>query len=229
MEHNNSVLKNTSRLAGLLYLLFGITSYYGLMYFPSPALGGEVFPTPQSILNNEFAFRLKIVTNLISSVLFIFLALTLYHLFKNVSELLTKLLLYFIILQVPIIFILESLHITALLLLKGEILSTLPHEESVNLSSLLMQLFNRGITLLEMFYGLWLIPFGLLVYKSGFLPKLLGIFLIVGGGVYVMEWFVVLVFPDQKAILTLLAPIFFALAELSTILWLLIVGARAKR
>lgn len=223
-----SETKNTARLAGLLYLLFGITSYYGLMYFPSPTFGGEVFPTGESILNNEFSFRLKIATNLISSVLFLLLALVLHRLFSHVSVLLTKLLMYFIIVQIPIIFILESFHLTALLLLKGEILSTLSPTDANNLAMLLMQVFNRGITLLEMFYGLWLIPFGLLVYKSGFLPRLLGVFLITGGAVYVMEWFVALVFPQHKVTISMLAPIFFALAELSTILWLLIVGAKVK-
>lgn len=223
-----SETKNTARLAGLLYLLFGITSYYGLMYFPSPMLGGEVFPTGESILSNEFSFRLKIATNLISSVLFLFLALVLHKLFNHVSVLLTRLLMYFIIVQIPIVFILESFHLTALLVLKGEILSTLSPTDANNLAILLMQVFNRGITLLEMFYGLWLIPFGLLVYKSGFLPRLLGVFLITGGAVYVIEWFVALVFPQHKAILSMLAPIFFALAEISTILWLLIVGAKVK-
>jgi hypothetical protein len=228
MQVTLSETKNTARLAGFLYLLFGITSYYGLMYFPSPKLGGEVFPTGESILNNESIFRLKIATNLISSVLFVFLALVLHKLFNQVGVLLTKLLVYFIIVQIPIVFILESFHLTALLLLKGEILPSLSPIDANDLAMLLMQVFNRGITLLEMFYGLWLLPFGALVYKSGFLPKLLGVFLTTGGAVYLVEWFVALVFPQHSGILTIVAPIFFALAELSTILWLLIVGAQVK-
>lgn len=222
-----SSLRKTARLAGLLYLIFGIAGAYGLMYFPShPVLGGESLATIKAILNNEFSFRTKIVSHLASAILFIPLVLILYKLLKQVSEHQARLMAAFVLVQVPIVFLLEAIDITALMIVKGELMNTVATDVAQDLAITFLKARNYGILVLEMFWGLWLIPFGLLVYKSGFIPRILGILLILGGIAYLVESLTILLFPDSRMLVSKFAFAFYYAAEISIILWLLIFGVK---
>jgi hypothetical protein len=82
--------------------------------------------------------------------------------------------------------------------------------------------------MLEMFWGLWLFPFGLLVYKSGFIPRILGIFLILNGIAYVIHFFTHLLLPNYQALVFKIATPIWTLGEISIMLWLLIKGVKNK-
>lgn len=229
MEMNLSSLKKTARLAGLLYLLMGIAATYGLMYFPSQTMvGGDSVATAKYILSKEFLFRTKIVSHLISAPLFIFLVFVLYRLLKQVNEHQAKLMVAFVIVQTPMTFLLETFDITALMILKGEILKTLEPEKAQDLVMTYLKTRNYGIIALEIFWGLWLIPLGQLIYKSEFIPRLLGVLLIIGGVAYMIESFTILLFPDYKAFISQYAFVFYSPGEGLTILWLLIWGAKLR-
>ncbi|MCK9404609.1 MAG: DUF4386 domain-containing protein [Chitinophagaceae bacterium] len=227
MEQTIDSLKKTARLAGLLYLIGGIMAAYGMMYAPyQTTVQEDSFATAQKILNNEFLFRAKIVSNLTGAILFVILVFVLYRLFKNVNEHKAKLMVTFLILQVPITFLLETFKITALMLLKGEIMKSLDPAQAQDMAMLFIKTHHYGLIILEIFWGLWLIPFGQLVYKSGFIPRILGIFLIMGGIAYIIESFTTLLFPGYRAFVSQFAFVFYGLGELSIILWLLIKGVK---
>lgn len=223
-------LKYTAKLAGLLYLIGAILSAFGLMYSPlNSGAKNDNSTTISNILNNEFLFRLKVVSNLTSAVIFLVLVFVLYRLFKDVRQRYAKLMVAFIVAQVPITFILESFRIAALFTLKSGLLPSFDQAQANTLAMSYLKIYQSGVGMQEIFWGLWLIPFGQLVCKSGFIPRVLGLFLVTGGIAYLIDSCVFLLLPEQKANVTRFAVIFWALAEFPIICWLLIKGVKTPK
>lgn len=220
--------KKTARLAGLLYLLWIITGLYGLIYVPSKIfVKGDPAATANNILANESLFRTYIFNDLISAALWVFLLLALYRLFKEVSESQVKLMGVLVLVQIPASFILGAFNLATLMMLKGEILKTFEPAQRQDLAFLFLKINDYGTLTLELFWGLWLLPLGILVYRSGFLPRLLGIWLLLCCVAYVVLSFVTLLVPEYVEIVkTFSYPAYFA--ELGLMLWLLIMGAKVK-
>ena len=227
MEMNSSSLKNTARLAGLLYLLLIITGAYCVMYVPSQITGrGDAVTTAKNILSNEFLFRTGIISDLISNTIWVFLVMVLYRLFKQVNERQAKLLVALVIVQIPAVFIMEAFNITSLMIFKGEILKTFELSQRLDLAMSFLKINDYGTLTLEMFWGLWLIPFGLLVYKSGFIPRILGILLFIAGIAYMIDSFISLLFPVYHTSVNQPILLFVGIGEISIMLWLLIKGVK---
>jgi len=227
MHENIVSLKRTARLAGLLYLILGLLAFYAIMYVPNRIfVRGDSKTSAKNLLADEFLFRTSIVSHLISVIIFLFLAFVLYKLLKKVNEQQAKLLVALVIVQVPIIFLLETFDISSLMMLKGEAFktATLPQQQEV--SQLFLKIRGYGLMTVEIFWGLWLIPFGLLVYKSVFIPRVLGVLLILAGIGYTVDSLTFILFPTFRVFTQPAAFLFSGLGEGSTILWLLIMGAK---
>jgi hypothetical protein len=223
-------LKRTAKLAGLLYLIWVITGIYGVFYIPSQTIiPGDAAATARKILANEFLFRTGIINDIISATLWVFVALVLYRLFKQVNERQAKLLVVLVIVQIPAAFFMEALNIASLMIIKGEVLKTFELVQRQDLAMLFFKISAYGSIVLETFWGLWLLPFGLLVYKSVFIPRILGIFLILNGIAYIIHSFTTLLLPDYQATVRLFAFPFWILGEISIMLWLLIKGVNLSR
>ncbi len=225
-----SATKKTARLAGLLYLIWIITGIYGMFYVPSQInMRGDAVTTAQNILSNEFLFRTGIINDLISSALWVFLVLVLYRLFKQVNERQAKLLVALVIVQIPAAFIMDAFNITSLMIFKGEILKTFELSQRQDLAMLFLKIGDYGVLTLEMFWGLWLFPLAILVYRSRFLPRFLGVWLIITGFFYLVLSFTGLMLPQYKDMVLNSA---FALpaeiGEVAFMLWLLIMGVKPK-
>jgi hypothetical protein len=230
MENKVHSLKKTARLAGLLYLIWVITAIYGLMYVPSKTIvPGDTVATANKILDNEFVFRTGIINSIISSTVWLFIGLTLYRLFKHVNERQAKLLVALVIVQIPVGFFTEALNITSLMLFKGNILTTFELSQRQDMAILFLKINDYVTITLEMFWGLWLFPFGYLVYKSGFIPRILGIFLILNGIAYVIHCFTHLLLPNYQALVFQIATPIWTLGEISIMLWLLIKGVKETK
>lgn len=230
MEAETDSLRKTARLAGLLYLALGITGAYAIMYVPSQIIvRGDAAATANNLIANEFLFRSGIVSHLICETLFVFLALVLYRLFKQVNEHEAKLMVALVIVQIPIVFLIESFNITSLMILKGEVLKGLELEQKQDFAMLFLNIRRYGMLTLEIFWGLWLIPFGQLVYKSRFIPRILGVLLVIGGIAYVTDSFTFMLFPSYRSFVSPYAIVAFSIAELSIILWLLIKGVKEQQ
>ncbi len=230
MEMNSSSLKNTARLAGLLYLIWIITGLFAMFYVPSQInMRGDAATTAQNILSNEFLFRTSIVNDLVSSTIWVFLVLVLYRLFKDVNERQAKLLFALVIVQIPAAFFMEAFNITSLMILKGEILKTFEITQRQDLALLLLRMNDYGVLTLEFFWGLWLFPLAILVYRSRFLPRFLGVWLMITGFFYLVLSLTGLMLPQYKDMV--LHSVFALPAEVGEVafmLWILIVGAKEQ-
>jgi len=227
MENKMYPLKKTARLAGLLYLIWVITGIYGIMYVPSQTIvRGDAAATANKMLANEFLFRTGIMNSIISATIWVFIVLTLYQLFKQVNQRQAILMVALVIVQIPVFFIIEAFNLTALMLFKGEILKTFELTQRQDLAMLFLK-FNDYVTIsLVMFWGLWLFPFGLLVYKSGFIPRILGVFLIMNGIAYIIYCFTSLFLLNYQTLVFQIATPLWTLGEISIMLWLLIKGVK---
>lgn len=228
MEMNSSLLKKTARLAGILYLIWIITGVFAMFYVPSQInMRGDAVTTAQNVLSNEFLFRTSIINDLVSSTIWVFLVLVLYRMFKQVNERQAKLLVAFVIVQIPVAFFMEAFNITSLMIFKGEILKTFELSQRQDLAMLFLKINDYGVLTLEMFWGLWLFPLAILVYRSRFLPPFLGIWLIITGFFYLVLSFTGIMLPQYKdmvsnSVLALPAEI----GEVAFMLWLLIKGVK---
>jgi hypothetical protein len=221
-----SFTKNPGRSAGLLYLLVSIPGAFALVYVPSKVF---VHGNPAATINNitafETLFRLGIAANLISQALFILVALALYELFKEVNRRHAALMMALIVVAIPIAFVNELNAIAALVLVHGaDFLAVFDQPQRDALALLFVRLHGQGFDLAGIFWGLWLFPLGLLVYRSGFVPRILGVLLIANCFTYLVDSLTSLVLPYYQPVVSRwMTP--FQFGELLFMLWLLIMGA----
>jgi hypothetical protein len=221
--------KKIARIAGLWYLLLAITGAYSMMYAASKTyVSGDAVASANNILANEFVFRMGIACQVISQTLFVFLVLTLYRLLKPINEYQAKLMVALVLVAVPIAFVGEIVSYASLMILKGEVLITLEQAQKQEWTMLFLKIHNYTISIVEIFWGLWLIPLGQLFYKSGFMPRIIAILLILGGIAYVLSSFAFLLFPSYVSVVSNLVLIT-SIGELATILWLLFIGVKVRK
>ncbi len=223
--------KKNARIAGLMYLLMGITGAFGIMYIPTNIMvAGDATATANNIMNSELLFRLSMISNLISQTIFVFLVLSLNRLLKEVNPKHAKLMVTLVTVSVPIAFLNILNLVAAQILVSGVDYLTVFDENQLNsMMMVFLNLYEHGIFIVGIFWGLWLYPLGLLVFKSKFIPKIIGIFLIIGCFAYLTDSFTSLLFPQYKAIISpiLIAPL--AIGEFSIIFWLLIKGVKNQQ
>lgn len=220
--------KKIARLAGILYLLLVITGIFSLMYIPGKIMAyDDIGKTIKNILSNEFLFRTGIVANLISNVIYVFLVLALNNLFKQVNEKIAFMMVTLVVISVAVAFLNLLNQIGALLLLKDPFYANVFETGQLHaLVKLFMDLYGQGIVVNEIFWGLWLIPFGILVIRSGFIFKIPGYFLIAGGLGYMAGSLTSLLFPGYGQVVTQYATIPADIGEFSMMFWLLIKGVK---
>lgn len=222
--------RNDGRTAGLIYLLLAITSVVSLAYMPSQIfVKDDVQATVSNLLAKEDLFRWSILSQVTSQVLFIFLVLQLARIFRQVNARLTRYMVVLVLVSVPITISLELFHVVALMIAKGEWLPSLAAAERSEMSYMMLRFRGEGIGLVEVFWGLWLIPFGLLVVRSGMMPAVIGYLLILGGLAYVVEFSTGIVNEGLQVLVRKVTPLLYAIAEFSTIFWLLVVGIKTKQ
>jgi hypothetical protein len=221
-------LKKAARIAGAIYLSMVITAPFSLIYVPEKLIvRGNAAATADNILAHETMFRLSILGDLIGQVIFICLAIALYRLLSGVNKTWAALMVAFILVSAAVGFLNTLNNIAALVLFRGgEFLTVFDNVQRDALGMLFIRLHSHGIFIDEIFWGLWLFPFGLLVFRSGFLPRFLGAWLMINCFGYVVLSVISLFFPDYyEAAFRYSQPVLFG--ELAIMLWLLIKGAKA--
>lgn len=222
-------VKKTARVAGLLYLLVVLSGPFVLLYVPGKVfVPGDATATINSILAHETLYKAGIAVGIVSEVIFVLVILTLYQLLKGVDHLLATLMVVFILIDVPLAFLSTANQVATLSIAHGaEFLSVFEKPQRDALATLLINFDRQGVIVSEVFWGLWLLPLGLLVYRSRFLPRFLGVLLFINGLAYLALSATGLFSPeDTKMVRTITTPALFG--EVALMLWLLIMGARVK-
>jgi len=221
-------LNRKARIAGLLYLLLVIPGPFSLIYIPSVLIvRGNATATANNVLARETLFRLGMVSDVAGAFFFILLIMALYRLLAGVNQARAALMVALVLVSAAVGLMNVLSNVAALTLFRGgDILAPLDKPQRDAFAMLFLRLHGQGNIINETFWGLWLIPFGILVFRSGFLPRFLGAWLIVNGFAYVALSFTGLLLPDYYSVAFRMAqPLLFG--ELAIMLWLLIKGAKA--
>lgn len=216
-----------ARVAGAVYLSLVLTAPFSLLYVPGKLIvRGNATATANNILTHETLFRLGIVADLFTSVIFISLGIALYRLLSGVNKTWARIMVSLVLVSAAVAFLNVLNNLAALILFRGgDFLTVFDKPQREALGMLFIRLHNQGIIIDELFWGLWLFPFGVLVMRSGFLPWILGVWLIVNCFAYVAISLTSLLLPDYgNVVYHYVFPILFG--EMAIMLWLLIKGAK---
>ncbi len=219
---------NPGRVAGFLYLLLVLVGPVRLIYIPSKLfVTGNATATVNNIAAHEWLFRFGIVGDLAGAVILIFLVLAFYRLFKHIDQYLAVLVVILGgVMPAVIYFVNVVSDAGALMVVRGaDFLSVFDKPQRDALAMLFLRLHDRQNTAAEILWGLWLLPLAILVYRSRFLPRFLGVWLVINGFAYVILSFTGLLLPQyQNKVFIISQPALFG--ELALMLWLVIKGAK---
>jgi Domain of unknown function (DUF4386) len=219
--------KKTARLAGVLYLINGVTGFFSIIYVPGKLIvSGNPDATAHNILSSERLFRLGIASEVICAVEFIYLLWVLYRLLSGVSKTHATLMALFGLLFVPVMCMNAVSDIAALTLFRGtEFLSAFGQMPRESLAMLFLNVRGYGYDI-GWIFGLWLLHFGICVWRSGFLPRFLGVLLMAACFGYVADSLTWILQPSFASLVSRVANVPLTLGEPAAILWLLIMGAK---
>lgn len=223
------VNNKTARLAGLLYFMVVILGIYSLLYVPSQLIVWDnPAETAKAIKSSELLFRSEILAGLLCYIFFLLLPFVLYQLFKTTHKTMAVLMVVLAVTSVPISFanMIHKLDILSLLH-SSSAMSAFSPEQIAAQVMLSLESYFHGNLVAQAFWGLWLFPFGYLVYKSGFLPKVLGYILMIGSIGYFLDFAGRILLPNYRDFgiadyITIPASI----GEIGACLWLMIMGIK---
>lgn len=221
--------RKAARVAAILYLLIAITAPIGLMYVPGKLIApGNATATADNIRASEWLVRIGMGSELFHQIVGIFLVLALYRLFKKVNEKHAVQMVILSITPVPIVLVNVLNEIAALVFVSGaDFLSVFDQSQLDAMAMLFLRLHSQGIVVASIFWGLWLFPFATLVIRSGFIPRVLGVLLVIAGSGYLASACTTLLLPQYRAVVGQIALIL-ELGELPIIFWLVIWGTRLR-
>ncbi len=221
--------QKTARLAGVLYLLTVLSGLFNLIYTPGKLIvRGNPAETANNILAHQTLFRIDLAVSLVSILIFMFLVLVLYRLLKDVDRRHATLMVILVLVQIPQSYVSQLLQIGAFELVRGaDFLSVLDKTQRDVLAMLCLRVNDLGTYISNAFWGLWLFPLGLLVFRSGFLPRTLGVWLIINCFAYLGISLTGLLLPEYAETVSRIA---FPglLGEVAFMLWLLIMGVKSQ-
>lgn len=216
-----------ARIAGAIYLSMIFVAPFSMLYVPGKLIvRGNATASAENILNHETMFRLAIFGDLIGQVIFICLGVAFYRLLRDVNKTWAMLMLGFVLVSSAVCFLNVINDVAALILFRGgDFLGVFDKPQRDALAMLFLRLYNYGQFIAEIFWGLWLFPLGLLIYRSGFIPRFIGVWLMINCFGWLALSFTALFFlGNYNALFGYLQPVLFG--EMALMLYLLIRGAR---
>jgi hypothetical protein len=220
--------RRLARIAGLLYLTVGIFGGFAVGYAnPKVYVAGDAATTAANIVANSGLVRIGVVADLLQATVFVFLAMVLYVLLKDVNKDVARAMVILVAIATAIMCLNEVFQFSALLVAgDASYMAAFGAAGSAALVMLLMDLHHYGFLIAQIFFGLWLVPLGYLAYKSAMFPKALGVVLIVGGVSYLVDMVVAFLVPDLSRQIHGLLAIPPAIAEIGMVGYLLWIGLR---
>lgn len=226
MSSKGSIQK-TARIAGFLYLLLAV--FGGFAEFAvrqGLIVAGDAAATASNISSSETLFRIGLVGELVGQVVFVFIVLALYRILKPVDTNQARLMVVLVIIAVTITCLNMLNQFAALPLIGGEAyLAGFSPNQQQAMALFYLDLQKAGYIIAQIFFGLWLLPLGLMIYRSGFMPKIVGILLIVACFGYLIDVFTFFLVPGFDVVISE----FTFVGELLLLLWLLVKGVDVEK
>jgi hypothetical protein len=222
-------IRSNARRAGLLYLAAAIFGMVGILYLrPRFFITGDPAATARNILASEQLYRVGILIEVAGGILFILAVFALYRLFEDVDRNQSRLMVALIGTSIAAQFAGVALNAAPLMLLRGEdYLAAFNRPQLEALAYASLSLNGKLGEVVMSLWGVWLFPFAIVTIKSGFLPKFLGVLLILSGVAYVVACVTTILFPERlEALNNVFFPLYFG--ELIVILWLAFIGAKPR-
>jgi Domain of unknown function (DUF4386) len=204
--------RRLARIAGVLYLLVAIFS--GFAYFAEKKVyvSGDAATTARNVLAHSGLVRTAIVADMFQATIWVFLAMTLYLLLRHVNKNAATAMVVFVAIGAGITLLNDGLRVAT---------------GAVHLAAGLAG--SHALVLFMIFFGLWLVSLGYLVYKSGWFPKALGVLLIVGGACYLVGTLAAFLIPNSGQNINTFVTIPSTIAEICMVLYLLVIGVRIPK
>jgi len=227
-ERSPSATKRLARFAGAVYLALALATAFG--FYHAPLVQEDLSVIGRMLTKSDLRFHVAVVADVVAAALSVPLALLLYELFRPIDRLQSALMALFLLVSMPVSFVVALNYVAAQSLLSGvALVAAIPEMQRQALGTLFLTLHTHGVLAVEIFWGLWLLPFGWLVIRSRYLPPIIGVLLIIGGLAYVAHSLTSLLLGGQRIAtyerVTMFAR---AAAEFPAILWLVIKGAEAR-
>ncbi|TMP78019.1 DUF4386 domain-containing protein [Pseudoalteromonas phenolica] len=219
----------TARLAGFVYLLLVITGIYNLIYVPSQLINmQDAVATVENISNNELLFRSGIVVGILSYIIYLILPFVLFKLFQGINRDVAVMMVVLSVVSVPVSLFNIVHKVDVLTLLSNASFLSQFDVQTIQAKVMLsLKSYNNGIAVVQIFWGLWLLPFGYLAFKSGYVPRILGVCLMLGCFGYLTVFLTNMLFPEITIPSVVSKPA--SIGEIGTCLWLLILGNKPIR
>lgn len=214
--------KTLARVAGTLYLLVAVGGGFAQAVRMNVRVSGDAVATAAGIAQHATLFRVALGTDLVDFVCFLGVGLVLYTLLKQASPQVALAMLVINAVSVAMQAINMTLHAAALMV------ATTPAYGAASSALFFLDLHQQGYLVSQVFFGLYLLPLGYLVFRSGMFPKLLGIVLMIGAGGYVAGVAASYLSPTLESNFATYFGLLGGLAELAFLLWLLVFGARVE-
>lgn len=211
-------IQTFARGTGFLYFILFPLGFFAIPFMAPLEVTGDIGATLSNIAANDMTARWAISAAILNQLIHFALVLCLYKLLRSASEVAAQIMVLLVMVGVPIAMMNEA-SLGVLLMLAGSA------DPSTSLVSALFDFHKYGIMIVQIFWGLWLFPFGYLIYKSGFLPKIIGVALMIGCFGYILDSFIYFVDPDFSVKFS----IYLFWGELMITLWLLIKGVNVEK
>ena len=215
-----------ARVAGLLYLMNALFAIVGIIARMSLVVPEDVTATANNIMASEWLYLVAFISNVIMMLVGLFLPLALYVVLKSVDKKNSALFTILLMVSVPIMCISLVFQYAVLLVLSSaDYLTLFTTDQLYALMMLFLDLEEIGYAIGKLFFGLWLLPLGYVVYKSGYFPKILGVMLAIACFSYLIDFGVFFLLPSVYESISILINMPTMFFELAFTFWLLLKGA----
>src|ERR1700720_2185974 len=214
-----------ARITGVVYLLYFLTAVFAEFFMRGLIVSGDAAATANNILAHQPWFRLGLATGLIATACYVAVTALFYDLFKPVNRSLSLLAAFFSLVGCAILAFASVFRIAPLVVLGGgQYLSVFKVEQLRALASLFLELYGQGVNICFVFFGVYCLLIGYLIFRSVFLPRILGVLMAFAG----LGWLTFL-FPPLANYLRPYILVLGVIAELALMLWLLVMGVNVPR
>jgi Domain of unknown function (DUF4386) len=201
----------------------GLPGAFNLKYLSTFIVHGDAAATARNIADANVTYRIAILSGVVGYLAFVYVAFSLYEMFKDVDRKQARLLVGLVLIMVTLGLVNQVNELAPLVLLNhAGAFAAFTNLQLDALALGFLQLRNEAFDIGMALWGLWLLPFGVLVWKSGFVPKTIGVLLILDGLAWIALCVTSLVFPASYHVADRIAMPFYTAGELSILGWLLV-------